>query len=191
MGKTAFALQFDPSLLPRLAKRYKASMPGEDEAFAAGRRIGQGDHSLQNLRPIVDWKSERSKGRVAKNDERDVADALRLALDAKTDGAAVSVLLGLRGVQVPIASAILTAICPDRFTVIDFRALESLGVQQPVLTVDFYLDYLAACRRLAKQHDIGLRDLDRALWQWSKEKAKKGIGAIPSVPRTEARVGSR
>jgi hypothetical protein len=36
MGKTAFALQFNQLLLPRLAKRYKSFTPGEDEAFAAG-----------------------------------------------------------------------------------------------------------------------------------------------------------
>ena len=96
VGKTAFALQFDASLLPCLAERYKASMPGEDKAFAAGRRIGRGDRSLENLRPVIDWKSQRSKGRVANNDARDVADALRLALEAETDRAAVSVLLGLR-----------------------------------------------------------------------------------------------
>jgi hypothetical protein len=89
------------SFLPELLEYpgVQAAMPGEDKAFVAGRRIEQGDHSLQNLKPIVEWKSPRSKGRVARNDEDDVADALRLALDAKTDRAAVSGLLGLRGVS--------------------------------------------------------------------------------------------
>jgi hypothetical protein len=72
---------------------------------------------------------------------------------------------------------------PERFTVIDFRALESLGVKQAVLTVEFYLEYLGACRGLAKQHDIDIRDLDRALWQWSKENAKKGDMTCAQFPR--------
>jgi hypothetical protein len=71
---------------------------------------------------------------------------------------------------VPVASAVLTAINPERYTIIDFRALESLGINDYNLTVDYYLDYLKQCRELAGQHSVSLRDLDRALWQWSKEK---------------------
>jgi hypothetical protein len=61
---------------------------------------------------------------------------------------------------------------PKRYTLVDFRALESLGVTpRPVLTVGYYLEYLGKCRELAKQHRVSLRVLDRALWQWSKDKA--------------------
>jgi hypothetical protein len=73
---------------------------------------------------------------------------------------------------VPVASAILTAIDPKRYTVIDFRALEALGIKRASPSVDFYLDYLKHCRQLAKTHRVSLRDLDRALWQWSSEHAK-------------------
>ena len=96
---------------------------------------------------------------------------LRLAVCAKTDRAAIAVLLGLQGVRVPVASAILTAIDPKRFTVVDFRALEALGSENKDLSINFYLNYLNACRRLAKKHEVTLRDLDRALWQWSKMKS--------------------
>jgi hypothetical protein len=53
--------------------------------------------------------------------------------------------------------------------VIDFRVLEALGNKSADRPVNFYLDYLAACRRVAKEHHATLRDLDRALWQWSDE----------------------
>jgi hypothetical protein len=92
-----------------------------------------------------------------------------LAVAAKTDRAAIAVLLGLHGVQIPVASAILTAFGQTRFTIIDYRALESLSVRQSVRNIDFYLAYLAHCRRLARKYGVGLRDLDRALWRWSKE----------------------
>jgi hypothetical protein len=81
----------------------------------------------------------------------------------------VAVLCGLRGVEIPVASAILTAIDPERYTIIDFRALESLGVKSSWHTVDSYLAYLEQCRELARQNTVSLRELDRALWQWSKE----------------------
>jgi hypothetical protein len=73
-----------------------------------------------------------------------------------------------RWVAVPVASAILTAIDPDKYAVIDFRALEALGSTSKDRTVNFYLDYLDSCRQLATEHRVTPRDLDRALWQWSK-----------------------
>jgi hypothetical protein len=42
----------------------------------------------------------------------------------------VAVLTGLSGVEVPAASAIMTAVDPERFTIVDFRALWSLGIER-------------------------------------------------------------
>jgi hypothetical protein len=165
-----FELQFHPSEIRALAARYDY---GDDAAaLDAGQRIATGDYNLTNLKRIISWKSPRSIGRAERNTEADVTDALRSAVSAKTDRAAVAVLIGLRGVDVPVASAILAAINPDRFTIIDYRALESLGVKRLSPTVDFYLEYLAHCRHLASKHGVSLRDLDRALWQWSKERRR-------------------
>jgi thermostable 8-oxoguanine DNA glycosylase len=163
-----FQLQFDSLLIPDLAKRY--SFQEDAEAFSAGEEIRSGQHTRANLDKIFEWKTNgRGRSRLAKNTDKDIADALRLAIDAKTDRAAVAVLLGLNGVQVPVASAVLTAINPERFTIIDFRALQALSVVQPAINVDFYLAYLRKCRELAKENGVSLRTLDRALWQWSKE----------------------
>ena len=103
------------------------------------------------------------------NGDGEIADALSLACAANTERAAISVLCGLTGVDTPVASAILTWINPERYTVIDFRALEALGNETNDRTVNFYLCYLSACRRLAKEHGVSLRNLDRALWQSSSE----------------------
>jgi hypothetical protein len=108
-----------------------------------------------------------------KNSNVEIADALSLALLAKTDRASVAVLSGLNGVQIPVASAILAAVDPARFTIIDFRALEALSiVGQQYITIDFYLAYLVECRNIARENRVTLRTLDRALWQWSKEKGR-------------------
>lgn len=163
-----FVLKFDPSDIGKLAREY--AYADNAAVLEAGARIAAGDYSLANLMEIVAWKSPRSTGRVARNAEADVSDALRLAVSATTERAAVAVLIGLRGVDVPVASAILAAIDPDRFTIIDYRALESLSVKRPSPSVEFYLEYLAHCRRLASEHVASLRDLDRALWQWSKDR---------------------
>jgi hypothetical protein len=161
-----FQLQFDASKILALSKLYEFA--DDSGALAAGQQIVNGDYSLSNLQTIIAWKSPRSTGRVQRNSEADVADALHLARSAKTDRSAVAVLIGLRGVDVPVASAIVAAVDPNRFTIVDYRALESLGVKRPSPTIDFYLEYVAYCRSLAMEHGVSLRDLDRALWQWSK-----------------------
>jgi hypothetical protein len=53
--------------------------------------------------------------------------------------------------------------------VIDFRALQSLGTKRSYVNISFYLEYLNACRDLARQYNVSLRTLDRALEQWSDE----------------------
>lgn len=170
-AKIRFQLDLDRAELIRLKDKYLKNareLAREGAAFAAGCRIAGGEYSKSPLLPIFCWKSHRPKSLLATNTDADVADALRLATSATTERAAIAVLCGLRGVLVPVASAILTATFPDRFTVIDFRALETLGVALETPTVDHYLQYLAYCRGMADELTLSLRDLDRALWQHSK-----------------------
>ena len=164
-GSPKFELQFKPTDIPERAKRY--GYPQDDAALAAGRRIREGEFTRKNLLDIFEWKTKgRGRSRIRRNSDKEIADALRLAVSAKTERAALAVLLGLNGVQVPVASAILTAIDPKRYTIIDFRALEALGSSSSNRSVNFYLAYLDFCLQLAAAHRVKLRDLDRALWQW-------------------------
>lgn len=166
-----FRLQFKPTEIAQLAKRYGPE--GDNDALAAGRRVRGGEYTRKNLAEIYEWKTGgRGRGRLERNSDKEIADALSLAVSAKTERAAVAVLLGLHGVLVPVASAVLTAIDPTRYTVLDFRALEALGNNSADRTVNFYLEYLDFCPQLAKLHHVKLRDLDRALWQWSLEQSE-------------------
>jgi hypothetical protein len=167
---TEFRLQFEPADIPRLAKCYGPEQ--DDAALDAGRRIRKGEYTRKNLSKIFEWKTKgRGRSRLLRNTDEEIADALSLAVNAKTARAAIAVLTGLHGVHVPVASAILTAIDPEHYTVIDFRALEALGSKSADRSVNFYLDYLDACRQFAKDHRATLRDLDRALWEWSDEQS--------------------
>jgi hypothetical protein len=177
-----FELQPPEKDLPELAEQYwrKAGDKGrsfEKAAFEAGASIRNRVFSLDNLEAIVRWKSERVVHHLDKNSQEEIEKALAVAVspDASTQDA-VKALIELRGVGVPVASAILTAIFPERYTVLDFRALESLGYAQQ--DVAFYVEYLAFCKQLADRGIVkpqdnlpaptALRALDRALWQWSK-----------------------
>jgi hypothetical protein len=177
--RLGFVLDLTRADITRLSDEYtsnKEEMEKEEAAFAAGKRISMGDSSRANLMAIVRWKSARSKTLVDSNGDDEINDALRLAVNAKTPRAAVAVLCGLRGVDVPVASAILTTINPKSFTVIDVRALQTLGIRKSSLTVGNYSRYLKFCLHAAASLDVPLRNLDRALWQKSKDATRQSRG---------------
>jgi len=178
---TKFQLRYDPADIPKLAAEYMAT-PYEGGTAAdkerkmedAGQRIAGGDFSRRNLEIVCEWKSKRRIGLLTENTDAEIKQALKRAraTSAADVKGAVSSLTGLAGVGVKMASAILTAIFPERYTVFDFRALEALGVENTE-NVDAYALYLEACRSMAKQYGVKLRDFDRANWQWSKNKSKR------------------
>ena len=94
------------------------------------------------------------------------------ALAATDESGRITPLLKLHGVGVPTASTLLYFAFPDDYPILDVRALESLGVKpRSVYPVSFWLDYLGACRDLARRYGVSIRTLDKALWQHSKERA--------------------
>lgn len=162
-----FKPRFDRDAAIGLAARY--AYPREPEALAAGKRIRDGDFAKQNFLTIFEFKTRgRGISRAKSNEESEIADGLRLAVDAKSRRNAIAVLRSLHGVEIPVASAIMTCIRPEEFTILDFRALESLSVEGNIhYTIDYYCCYLEYCQRLAQKWKLTLRNLDRALWQWS------------------------
>lgn len=177
-----FQLQPAESDLQHLAEEYwhnsgQKEQELERAAFEAGESIRNGDYSLVNLEAVVRWKSERVVHYLIANSTEKIRRALAVAASpSSTTEAAVKALLELHGVDIPVASAILATIFPERYTVLDFHALEALGHARH--DVHFYEEYLEFCRRLAEsnivqpQRDLPgptpLRALDRALWEWSR-----------------------
>jgi hypothetical protein len=177
-----FQLQPAEAELQELAEQYwqrtgEKEQELEKAAFEAGEAIRNGDYTLANLEAIVRWKSERVVHYLIGNSNEKIRRVLAVAAasDASTE-TAVTALLELQGVDIPVASAILAAIYPERYTVLDFRALEALGHARH--DVHFYEEYLDFCKRLADSNIVKpqsnlpaptpLRTLDRALWEWSR-----------------------
>jgi hypothetical protein len=125
----------------------------------------------------VRWKSERLVRYLIGNSNEKIRRVLAVAAspDSSTE-AAVKALVELHGVDITVASAILAAIFPERYTVLDYRSLEALG--HAPHDVRFYEEYLAFCNRLAESNIVTpqgglpaptpLRTIDRALWEWSR-----------------------
>ena len=152
----------------------------EAEAFEAGAAIRKGDYSLANLEAIVRWKSERLVQYLIGNSTVKIRRALEVAASPESSTAeALTALLDLRGVDIPMASAILATIFPEKYIELDLRSLEGLGMVRQ--DVRFYEEYLDFCRRLVArgivrpQADLPgptpLHALDRALSQWSRNRA--------------------
>lgn len=123
------------------------------------------------MRDVGKWKAARIISLLAKNTPAEVEEITHEAL-AGPDYLRQWTLQRLHGVGSPMASALLTIWAPDRYTVLDVRAAGSLHrmgeLPGPAETPD-YPTYLECCRAIADRLGVRLRDLDRALWQWSKE----------------------
>lgn len=177
-----FQLQPAEAELQELAEQYWNQTGEKDRelekaAFEAGESIRNGDYTLANIEAIVRWKSERAVQYLIGNSNEMIRQALAVAASPEsTTEAAIRALTDLHGVDIPIASAILSAIFPERYTVLDYRSLEALGHYRH--DVHFYEEYLAFCKRLADSNIVApqkdlpaptpLRTLDRALSEWSR-----------------------
>ena len=60
----------------------------------------------------------------------------------------------------------------DRYPILDYRALSAWVSQITPNTVSFWNAYAAACRTIDDETGLGMRTIDRALWQWPKEQDK-------------------
>lgn len=139
----------------------------------AGRCILNKVYSRKNFETIFAWKTKnRGKSRIQNNDDERIESVLRKVVESNGEppSASIEALTSLSGVGVPVASAVMAAIFPERFTVIDFRALDALGANEYSTTsIEEYLKYTSYCKNLAAEWHLSLRDLDRALWKWSEK----------------------
>lgn len=119
---------------------------------------------------VADWKSPRRRNLIAEADEGLIVEASQLALTAASEELRIGILALLPGVGYPTASVILHFFHADPYPIIDFRALWSMGFPDPPsYTFSFWSEYVLACRKLASRAGVSMRDLDRALWQYSKQ----------------------
>lgn len=155
-------------VLDESVRRNNSNAELEKKAMEAGERLAQGSVDLDDVCAIVRWKAPRSVHWLpARSDDHVISALSRATATESNDEDRLDALLEIRGVGIPVASAVLTCLDPNRFTVIDVRALDSLGRKPPAANQyrKLYLQYLAFCRREAARLGIRLRVLDRALWK--------------------------
>lgn len=150
---TEFRLRSDLAEVPDWAERYTAAQSiGERELerklevnlAPAVRECGHYD--LWNLIPVAQWKSPRIVHHIKNNKPAFVAEATRMALLTKDERARYEIPTILKGVGRPMSSVLLHFAFPDRYPIIDFRAVWALGIAPYREDFEFWIDYATCCR---------------------------------------------
>jgi hypothetical protein len=165
-----FKLQFEIREVASIAARFPGA--GDAEALAIGRAVRvRGYYTRAEFRTVCRWKTPRSGPLVVTNTAPQVKRATAIALaDGTDERERMRALRELRGVNWATASVILHLADPDRYPILDVRALDALGIRgRTSYGYEFWVQYVEAFRELVIEAEVDGRTLDRALWQWSAE----------------------
>jgi hypothetical protein len=183
-----FSIRFPKSEVAEWAKRYSYKQGGDDDdrILEIGERSKRaGFYTRDDFIEVCEWKTRgRPRRHYRRNSEEDVRRVTAIALSSVDEETRVWTLVapGLLGVQMPTASVLLHLACGDprdpltagkAYPIIDFRALWSLSWEKARRdTFNFWWAYVVACRALAVECGVSMRDLDRALWEYSNKNQK-------------------
>lgn len=131
---------------------------------------------------VCRWKSPRAIRHIEANHGRTVRRLTCKALSTRSEQKRLEYLMALRGVSVPMASAILTLIDPQRYGVIDIRVWQALfainSVRKNPKGVNFtfkqWYHYLCKLRYHAKEIGVSVRTVERTLFYYHR-KIQEGI----------------
>lgn len=128
---------------------------------------------------ILHWKLDQQIGRQralrAANTDELVRAVTGLALTIAHDDKSyehelrVSILCSLRGVSVPVASAVLALVFPEEYAVIDYRGWRQVsGEHRTAFSVPDYKKYMREIRRLAAELNWLPQEVDHAIWEYDR-----------------------
>lgn len=143
----------------------------DEHAAAAGRKARSAGYLTKaQLVTLMRWKANRIVGYGHALDHHYLRTVTEASFSSTNERFRIESLTLLRGVKWPMASTILHFVWPKKYPILDFRALWSLQAKVPNrYDYNLWYQYCGACRMLAKEHGISLRDLDKALWQYSSK----------------------
>lgn len=178
-----FHLRFPVSQVPEWAARYdswleRKPVVSRDER-ALVRKIGpavqkRGYFTKREFLVLCRWKSPRRIRWCKVNSEDYIKAVTSAALSNSNERFRIEALTLLTGVLWPTASVMLHFGSKTPYPILDFRALWSLKQEVPKqYDFQFWDSYVACCRDLAKKAKTGMRELDKALWQYSRERQPK------------------
>jgi hypothetical protein len=119
------------------------------------------------------WKSPRAQHLWRANSASRIRAVSRAMLATRSERRRMELLTSLRGVGVPIASAILTLLDPRRYGVLDIRCWQLLFATRSVasnrrgqaFTLAQWLEYLGALRLYARRLNVPARTIEYTLFE--------------------------
>ena len=148
------------------AKEYKYDARGFDPEAHVRQAVQRGYMTPADLDQVAGWKwrGSRTRDLCCGNSPEDIKEISQTAFSTKSERLKIGALLSLAGVGWPTASVILHfAYDPKRYPILDVRAMNAVG---GTANYNFtrWMEYVDLCQSTAKQHNINLRTLDKALW---------------------------
>jgi len=164
--------------------RHYLSTDEEDSTAELMRRLRaarkRGYVAAAELEAVCYWKSPRAIQQIRTNSPTRVRSATRAALATRSERRRLEALTQLKGVSVPMASALLMLLDPKRYGVIDIRVwqlLHKLGtVTKNAAGVGLgfknWYQYLMIIRHFSRKLGVKARDIERTLFVVHKEYQK-------------------
>ncbi|NTU66895.1 MAG: hypothetical protein HGB08_03120 [Candidatus Moranbacteria bacterium] len=121
---------------------------------------------------ICMWKSARPKRHYLENTEEKIIEITKKVFATKLEKRKMELLTKLKGVSIPVASAILTVTDPKDYGIIDIRVWQILHLYDSVKdnpkgkSFDFnnWYNYLMKLRYYAKKFNVDARDIERTIF---------------------------
>jgi len=169
--------KFSKNSINHWAQKYEDRYASDDkgnEGRLKNLLIRQRYLTKKNLYDILNWKSPRIRNYAKKNASSIITKITQGSFAAEDERNRIESLLGqkggLRGVGYPVASTILHFAFPDKYPIMDFRVIRTLGIKRPSsYKFDFWEDYCKTIRGLSKKHCLAIRVVEKSLWQFDKE----------------------
>lgn len=136
-----------------------------------------GEFSRAQFLEMCEWKSPRVIRHYRRNSAATIRRVSRAVLASHSERKRMELLTSLRGVSVPMASAILTLIDPQRYGVIDIRVWQLLFAIGSVrkhpqgrgFTFNDWYHYLCQLRHYAKKQRVSARTVERTLFAYHRK----------------------
>ncbi len=126
----------------------------------------------EELSIICKWKAPRAIWLIKKNTPTKIISVTKKAFKTKSEKYKIELLTGLKGVSIPMASAILMLTNPKRYGVIDIRVWQLLHKMKTVtkkasgmgFSFKNWYQYLMIIRYYSKKYNVKARDIERTLF---------------------------
>jgi len=132
--------------------------------------LKKGYLTAQEFFCIIIWKANRAKTKIRKklSASGSVAGTVKKIteqiFEANNANDKLDVLLKKWRFGMPMASAILSVLYPNEFTVYDYRVRDQLNLKNIYSTKKYFEYFLPRVQKEAKERGKTLREMDKELW---------------------------